>query len=557
MFKKIISFTSSLMQKKALPWAHEIDAMPDIAAIEHATKQLILDYNKALFDDHQHLEAFFALDEKTHGIIERVTEDYVDTDHIDLDYAAHIANVVFLYHRQIYNTYLKLIKNPAKVEQTVLLTLLLRATNSATEMIKWRYYQFQSAPANIWSQLAKLYTMAEEKFIQNEEMQLYLSPEITDQEAAKATKPVMLNMTYAYIRACMLGTLETLNFKPPQIKLVCNILDTWSAKLNIDKEFDEKKHLFYVDVTQNAPAKRIRKFKPTHHQRYWSLDTINSKIELCLSLLEFNIAPKQAKIIEITQHKHALITLSALRSEWFRLDAASQRRSAERLATTKQAIVSYGFDSTCDHVKLEEDILITRRKAAVQANISDENAQDIKAMSNTKPTYVDLNVDAQSSIVDESNKGIGLKVRKQASELSLGMLVGIVAVDKKQEHKVGVIRNIKPAAGNQFHLGVELLSRTAFSADAENISSQYENTQEANEFSDSISHFSHDYTRFTCLFLPKAFSNVKEDTLILPRHQYKKNNQYSVNISGKNLLIKPTETLEQHENWVRVTYRNV
>ncbi|HPH04798.1 MAG TPA: hypothetical protein PL131_02910 [Methylotenera sp.] len=557
MFKKIISFTTSLMAKKVLPWAHEIDAMTDLAAIGHATKQLIADYNKGLFDDHQHLEAFFALDEKTQVIVERITEEYVETDHIDLDYAAHIANVVFLYHRQIYNTYLKLIKNPAELEQKILLTMLLRATNSATAMIKWRYYQFQSAPANIWIQLSKLYSIAEDKFMQNESMQLYLGPESTENEPHVEVKPVMINMTYAYMRACMLGTLETLSFKAPQIMLVCKILDTWSAKLSLDKEYDAQKHLFYVDVTQNAPAKRIRKFKPSKQYRYWALDAINSKIELCLSLLEFNIAPKQAKIIEITQQKHALITLSALRSEWFRLDASCQRRSAERLVTTKEATISYGFDSTCDHIKLEEDLLISRRNAVVQANNSDENAEDIKPITKTKLTYVDLNVDAHSSIVDESNKGIGLQVRKQANELSLGMLVGVAANDKKQEQKVGVIRNIKPVTGNQFHLGVELLSRTAFAAEAENISSQFENTQEANEFSDSISNFSHDFTRFTCLFLPKAFSNTKEDTLIIPRHQYKKNNQYSVNILGKNLLIKPTETLEQHENWVRVAYRSV
>lgn len=552
MLKKILSFTTNLMAKKVLPWAHEIDAMTDIAAIEHATKQLIVDYNKALFDDHQHLEAFFALDEKTQAIVERVTEEYIETDHIDLDYAAHIANIVFLYHRQIYNTYLKLIKHTAEIEQSTLLTMLLRATNSATAMIKWRYYQFQSAPANIWQQLSKLYTIAEEKFIQNEPMQLYLGNEIAGDEAnTKENKPVMITMTYAYIRACMLGTLETLSFKAPQIMLVCKILDTWSAKLNIEKEYDAQKHLFYVDLTQNAPTKRIRKLKPNKHNRYWTLDAINSKIELCLSLLEFNIAPKQAKIIEITQHKHALITLSALRSEWFRLDASSQRRSVERLAAAKQATVSFGYDSTCDHIKQEEDILVLRRNAALQANDSDETADDSK----TKLTYVDLNVDANANIVDESNKGIGLHVRKNANELSLGLLVGIAAQDKRQEQKVGVIRNIKPVSGNQFHLGIELLSRTVFCADAENISSQFENTQQANEFSDSISNFSHDFTRFTCLFLPKAFSNVKEDTLIIPRHQYKKNNQYSVNILGKNLLIKPTETLEQHENWVRVTYR--
>ncbi|MGB4811859.1 MAG: hypothetical protein WBP13_05180 [Methylophilaceae bacterium] len=564
MLKKIINFTSSLMSKKPLPWEHEINVMEDLVAIEHATKQLTLDFNKGLFDDQQYLAAFLSLDEKTHHIVGRVTEDFLATDHIDLDYRVHVANVVFLYHRQIYNTYLKFIKNAANSEQPTMLTMLLRATNSATEMIKWRYYQFQSAPTNIWVQLSKLYTIAEAKNLQNESMQLYSAVDDAKHQIDSSLN-IITNMTQAYIEACMLGTLETLNFKASQLQLVFNILNTWSPKLTIDKEYDPQNHLFYVDVTQNAPAKRIRKFKPSSHHRYWSLDVINSKIELCLSLLEFNIAAKQAKIIEITSQKHALITLSALRAEWSKLNASGQRRSTERLSTTKKAIITYGFDATCNRIQLDESSL---KKTQKQKNVSDKEVSKQDTTDSTKENpsesftideeinlvYDDNSADSDSSIVDESNKGLGLLVRKHANELSLGMLVGVSVNGSSHEHKVGVVRNIKPSAGNQFHIGIELLSRSAFCADAENVTSQVENTATANEFSDSVSSFNHDFTRFTCIFLPKAFSNTLEDTLIIPRHQYRRNNLYSVNILGKNQSIKPTETLEQHENWVRVAY---
>lgn len=554
MFKKIIDFTTSLMAKKTLPWTIEIDAMTDLAAIEFATKQLTKDCNDGLFNDHQYLEAFLSLDEKTHLIIDRVALDYIETDHIDLDYEAHIANVAFLYHRQIYSVYLKLIKFSTEIPADSLLIILARTTNSITEMLKWRYYQFQSAPADIWLQLSKLYAIAEDQFLQNESVSIYPpTDDVGTTVEVKNKNKQTTTMAQAYIKACMLGTLETLSFKAPQIDLACKILNTWSSKLNLEKEYNPQKHLFYVDLKQNASAKRIRKLKITPQQRYWTFDSINSKIELCLSLLEFNITPKQAKIIEITTSKQALNTLNVLRTEWCKLDVASQRRSAPRINTTKIATISYGFDNACDRIKQVEDSLIQHKnKAKESAQASSELKENL---AKEKAIYVVSNNDDDSNIVDESNKGIGLHVRKQANELSMGMLVGISANDKTYDHKIGVIRNIKPVAGNQQHIGVELLSRTAFATETENLSSQYENTASANNFSDTVMDFSQDFTRFTSLFLPKEFSNTKEDSLIIPMYQFRKTNTYRVNILGKSLTIKPTETLDQHENWIRIAYK--
>jgi hypothetical protein len=557
MFKKIIDFTNNLMAKKTLPWVDEVDAMTDLAAIDFVTNKLNKDCNDGLFSDHQYLEAFLLLDEKAHVIVDRVSADYLNTDHIDLDYEAHIASVVFLYHRQINHVYSKLIQFPATALQAeILLTMLLRATNSITEMIKWRYYQFQSAPADIWLQLSKLYAISEEKLLQNESTSIYpQADEAVTTVDLKNKNQHLTTMMQAYIKACMLGTLETLSFKAPQIDLACKILNTWSSKLIIENEFNQDKHLFYVDLKLNAPAKRIRNLKINSRQRYWSLDSINSKIELCSSLLEFNIPAKQAKVIEITTSKQALNTLHVLRTEWCKLDLASQRRSAARINTAKSATISYGFDDACDHIKQADKSIARNKSKNNQKNHIIYELHENKATENTTADMSATN--GNSNIVDESNKGIGLHIRKPANELSMGMLVAISAKDKAYDHKLAVIRNIKPVAGNQLHIGVELLSRTAFAAETENLSSQYENTATANNFGDTVMEFSQDFTRFASLFLPKEFSNIKEDSLILPMYQFRKTNTYRVNVSGKPITIKPTETLEQYENWVRITYKQL
>ena len=182
----------------------------------------------------------------------------------------------------------------------------------------------------------------------------------------------------------------------------------------------------------------------------------------------------------------------------------------------------------------------------------DTNHESIKGRG-ANIIYVDLGA-GQSNIVDESLRGFGLLVRKQASELSIGMMIGVSAKEKSHDIKVGVIRNIKPVAGNQFHLGIELLSRAAFCAKAENVSRQLINTTSANQLNDTISGFSNDFTRFTCLFLPKEFSVSKQETLIVPRYQYNRKDAFKINIAGHDMLVRLTDSFEQHENWVRVAF---
>jgi hypothetical protein len=291
---------------------------------------------------------------------------------------------------------------------------------------------------------------------------------------------------------------------------------------------------------------------------YWCFDSLNSKVELSLSSLELNIAPKQLTLEEFVHNKHFLPTLEILHTEWSRSEYKRQRRSEERVKAVQSATTAYGFKDTCYQIKQYENLQIRRGEKPYQGEKSfDERLAAhyvIKSRSEPNVVYVDMGA-GYSNIVDESTKGLGLQISKQANEVSLGMMVGVSVREKKHGTRVGVIRSIKPAAGHELLIGVEVLSRSAFYTEAKNMSLNTLKVR-AGSNSDANAQYSDTgtTTNFSCLFLPEDPGVAAQDTLIIPRIEYNKNDFYKVNILGTSIVIKLTEALERHEDWIRVAY---
>lgn len=557
--KKIFSHSKPSIQLKTLAWVNEFNGLDEISTIEFATQQLHADAKNNLFQDNVYLDALFSVDEKIHTILEKTTAHYIHIENINMELEERMATAAFLYHRQLFLIYAALVESLASIQSTSLLLVLARAINSATEMIKWRYYNYQSAPVNVWLQISKLYLIGEKHTLLEEDIQPYPDQETT-------------TLSSSYIRACMLGSLESLSFKRQQIDLVSKMLTKWSSEIVVQNTFDENNHLFYVSTTSDIPARRIRNFNPDENYRYWSFDSINSKVELCLSLLESKDTAIQPWMNEFINNKYALETLRILCAEWSRIAYKRQRREHERTKTAKSANTTFSFESTYHHIKQYESVQIQRRAKYQSGDISLEErlATHYIAKDGTEPNiiYFDLGSD-QSNIVDESSHGLGLHINKQIHEVSLGMMIGVSIDGKKNDTKIGVIRSIKPILGSTLHIGVEVLSNTGFCVEAKNISrivfkpvtsdrvNGFANTvfSDRKNFSDPVS-FDNQSTSFNCLHLPKEFSLCRQDTLIVPRLHYNKNDVYKVNLLGKEVAIKFSETLEFHENWLQVTYTN-
>lgn len=557
--QKIFSHSRIPKQLGVLGWVNGFEEMDDISAIEYSTKRLNEDSKKNIFQDDQYLEALFSIDEKTHIIVERITAHYINIDNMSIELEERISNAVFLYFRQQFLIYSTLIENQVALEPKPLLVMLARAIYNATQMLKWRYYKYQSAPANVWIQLSKLYLIAEKQSILDSYVRTYNNQEIS-------------TISSGYMQACMLGSLESLSFQRKQIDLVSKMLACWTPKILIQKIYDEKKHLFFVDTSSDAPAKRIRNLKQSDNCRYWCTDSINLKVELCLSLIEFNISPKQQEMKDFINDKYAKATLEILRTEWSRDEYKRQRRSLEREKTTKYATITFGFEDTCYHITQHENIRVKRGEKPYQGSKSFDERLASHYLPNeyfeSNVIYMDLGA-GQSKIIDESSQGIGMYINRPVHEVSLGMLVGISITDQEMDTKIGIIRSIKPTIGNELHIGIELLSPSAFCVEAENISLIKSKTSYAKGYSDDSVITTSSFTRnapvnlnsiasgFTCLFLPKELTNSKQDTLLIPRLHYNKNDYYKINILGRNLQVKFNETLEHHDNWLRIVFAEV
>lgn len=542
--EKIFGKSSALKAGLSLPWAPALQALDDISAIEYCAQQLNNDLKHDLFNNELYLQALFAVDEKTHTIVDRITNQYLAIENVSIELEERLINSIYLYHRQMFLVYMAAIENFGKNNHPCLLLMLARAMFSATRMIKWRYYSYSSAPANVWLQISQLYRMAEQKFMLEMPVQVYEEQPTT-------------TLSISYIQVCMLGSLESLSFKRQQIELVCKMLHRWASKVVIESDYDETRHLFYVDTARNVPAKRIRNFKPADTYRYWCFDSINSKIELCASALELNISPKQLALAEFSGNKYFQATLDVLRTEWSRTDYKRQRRAEERTKTSKSATTAYGFVDTCYQIKQYENLQVQRGERSYQGEKSFEErlASHYVVKSRAEPNiiYVDLGA-GYSNIIDESAKGIGMQISKQANEVSLGMMVGVSVKEQKYGTRIGVIRSIKPAPGNELQIGVEILSRNAFCVEAKNISMNALKSRATVNSDDITTNFGGSSMKFTCLFLPEEYGVSTKETLIVPRIQYNDTDAFQVNILGEDLTVRFTETLEKHEDWIRVVY---
>jgi len=555
---KLFNRTLTPKDKVSLAWVSDLDGMDDISAIEFSTQKISDDFKKNVFQDELNLEVLFSIDEKTHIIVERITSHFINIENISVELEVRISNAVFLYHRQLFLIYFALIENFAQIHHQSLHIFLSRAIRNATQMIKWRYYCYQSAPANVWMQISQLYKIAEQLSLLNAKIQSY-----SDQEP--------ISLSTAYIHACMLGTLESASLKCQQIELASQMLVTWTTKTTIDTVYDAEQHLFYVDTASNSPAKRIRNFEPADSYRYWSFESVNSKIELCMSLIEYNISPKQPQMKEFISHKYALATLEALNAEWSRIDYKRQRRTEERSRNFASVNVTYGFKEICNQFKQYENMKTRRGENPYQGDKSLEERLAAHSLARNAPNVVYMNSDINNSkIVDQSSRGLGLHIIKQVHEVNLGMLIGISSKQQKYSIKFGLVRSVKSIGNNQLHIGVELISNLGFCVTLENISMAsrlagnnnqfntnnhaFTNTSFDNSGNFINSGFGDDPENFNGLYLPKEQLLSTQETLIIPKLQYNKNDIFKANLLGEEVLIRFTKSFENDANWVRVTF---
>jgi len=548
--RKIFHYPAKATDAPPTAWVDHLSSMDDISAIELSVKKLSHDFEKIAFQNTQSLKALILIDEKTHSIVESITAHFIHIENMNEELKTRISNAVFLYHRQLFIIYLNLLEHHALIQQPTLHILLSRAIRNATQMIKWRHYNYQCSPAKIWLQISEIYKIAEQHSLLNAKVQSY-----PDQEP--------ISLSSAYILACMLGTLETTSLKPQQIEFVCKLLTTWTAKITIEDTYDAGQQLFYVDTASDSPAQRIRNFKPADSYRYWCFEDVNTTIELCILLMEYKISPKQTQMKALINSKYAAETLETLRNIWSKTDYKRQRRSQQRFKNAASVNIAYGFNDICNQFKQYERI--RSRHSVKTHSIETHSHEELFELQLTKhrPSknvpnifYLKPNL-SEATIVDQSDHGLGVDVIKQSQEVALTMLVSISNHDQKIGMQLGLIRSVRSLGNSQLRLGIELLSHFATCVTFKNISLASRlahNNFAADTANTSFGELSE---AFTALYIPKEHAISRQETLIVPKLYYAMSDILKGELLGQEVLIRLHRAVASDNDWTQVTFSAV
>lgn len=522
-----------------LSWLDDLAKLDDITAIENSTQKLKDCFANDSINAADRLRMLLATDTENRQRVLKITRQFVDFENMRPELETHTADTMYFYHRQIFIGYRSFVDCFLDANGDILFTynrlpvILGRALQAAYAMTRWRYYRQQSAADTTWSEIFGLYRILEQESLLDLTVPLYHDePDI--------------HLAASFVQACMLDSLGSSSLSKEQVERTTLLLEKLIPWSNISKHYNENRHLFYVDLSADRGAKRIRMLDAHPDFRYWDTDQLSARIDADIQALDRDLPHDLEKI---GSNSELLEIFTLLRSEWSRNGYKRQRRSEERRKVIKRVIVSYGFQDVCDQLK---NISHSLYKAPLKQS---ETSLDDRLMNHnsvrTAPSIVYEDLTRQRWMIsDESNSGYGVIFSDELpTEIKLGKLLGLVVEDQPKRLIIGHVKSINKAAKADNHLGIKIISREANWAQLSHASLKTENSENANGLSNQI-------LKFAAIYLPVEPGLLNWPSLILPRIEYVEHGIYQLFQQNHASMVQLGAPIETKDDWIEVRINN-
>ena len=554
-FQEIIGSVINDIPSKHLVWLETINSQDELTALESATRGLTF----AMSDKTLAVKTLCNIIDdtalKTTPTLSKLSQQFIRFELMHSSVENNILTIVYSFHKQLYTSYVSLLNHfcnhPKQHKKALATRYMLAAVNQAFEMLKWRSFVNVGLAPKVWLQLHKIFEIADSNKLLNQVLLNDAAPH------NKLTLSALLLQTY------MLDTLLQINLSRQGIDIASKLLRSQLINVEVSKEFDPSKFLFYVDLVNDNGAKRIRHLSPTQTGIYWQIDSLEKSIKSMIS--EITVKPSDSLsngsaitlldsslIIEPHQIKTLTETLELLLKEWSRDNYIRQRRKAIRRKISTTANVVHGIQEICIRIKSNENGMLSYGvRLSSEARLLEQRLRThniIKGAQNT------LNIDTINHhwiIIDESNQGLGAVASRELNTRTVvGQIVGLVLANAKQDMIIAVVRSTRPKANRQMQVGIEILSHHAKWAQ---LRPTDESDTDGNEQAAYKTSFE-ETSSFSGLYLPIEAGISTESMLILPRIEFIPHTHYEISIAGMLDKVTLSDSIDSKNDWVKINY---
>lgn len=570
-FQKLLSGNLTKQANHFKVWLNDLKNMDDLAALQLSTRhltqltastiQINADENTQIGDAltiAQQLNLLTELETINKSRLEKLAVQLCNVENMQIELENSIFDASYNYCRQSYIAHLKLIEqvfgaDKATSEKSDLpnqhatILLMARALNAANNMIKWRLFSQTNPPAKVWTQISTLYKIASKHNLLNTPVEIFSSSPST-------------TLAAHFVQCWMLGHLAQASLQKHHIEITTRVLSTLCTRAHISNQFTPEQYLFFIDLENDEPAKRMRDAYASDNCRYWELDELEKQLSVALTVSDRGEIPESLAFSKIDHAKKLNETLAILIEEWKRAGYIRQRRKTQRFASSKTARVNAGMVDICNQVhqanQIKNGLRLSRdgttQDERVRAHTTLRQSSNLSVNSGSLDSWI---------ITDESEQGLGTRVNKYANILARpNKLIGLMIDGDASKITLGMIRSVKPTQANQLRVGIEIISHYP-------VSIQLIPSRQIDRFGDTIvdndsfkkSNISSistvtDSGYFAGIYLPIEAGLSELSQLLLPKINFRANTNYVINMNGESLQILLGEPIESRDDWVKVAY---
>jgi hypothetical protein len=537
--------------QKALGWLNTLPAMAELDILIETRQQLAKIEFESIHDAKYQIELVLKIDANTYRYAKKETHKYLTILKINKKIEASIYNAAYLYYRQLYVAYTQFLVCYQSQKKIVLAKdkinlILCRLLNAAFSMAKWRYFDDQPAPTGTWATVHNVIRLAENLAIMNKNLFLY---SFHRKETSIAT---ILKHGF------MMDTLHKGNYSRLQIQLTDQVLKIWASNPLILNKYRQDKMQFFIALEGDKGPERIRTVEKYADYRFWKTTRIVDKIEAYLCAVDTKKPLTEFGLDKVAPPSVVLKLFKKLRAEWCVEGFERQRRKEARHKNSKLLNVSHGLDDIC-----------TRLKAISASTIASSDELDFK-LALQRRNNVSPRVSIQTHLrylgsenwwmVDESNGGLAVDLGKEFSPwVEPGTLMGYTTVDDKNTLVIAEIKSVRKQLNGTFRAGLEVLGVQSACIKVALVEVNKETEACSGYFVDDSNddrpvNFSQ-LNVFSGIWVAKenTQANKLRASLIIPRSEYKRGNQYLIHVDGEDKLVQAGVLERKQRDWVSVS----
>lgn len=496
------------------------------------------------------LAVLTTLDERAQPTLEILRQQYLQNPRMSRAMESRLWNGVYAYYQEILHAYHRLVMeyigNPSGSKITASVPLLTaRLIQYFSLDARWSYYRYTDTNPKLWKRLHNLYHFAEYEEFDRRELVLYPDEAPT-------------HVTSLYLNTLMLETLNTGSLTPRQMHLVERWLPMLTHGIRIERELAPGRHVFYVNLSENRGARRLRRTEPTEHHRYWDTQGLKDLLDMLRSQLSAGAVPARLGLTEDCRLPACMDLLDHIALQWSPSGVKRVQRVHERKRVIKSIEVVRGLGDIAVNVRAD-NVRMLRRPQATARDVSYEEMVDVhlygfvttrtqQKLSNGPEEKIEYVMAHERWVMEnESDEGYGAHIDDQADDwVRLGKLVGLKP-ERKAHWNVGVIRRLRRVNPSQQYVGIEVIAERPIALALR--PAKKESRAMTIDGIDPVGAV----LPASGLYL-KGGGKDGADCLIMQSAEYAKHRELWFNFNGHIYQIRLSEVLERGDDWLRIGF---